>query len=131
MAANLTEAARGDGITADGEFWMATAAKLLAPLLFAAARGHRSMADVVRWIDTQEAAEVADLLEQAGGGPALDAARATWCRDERTRSSVYTTAETVLAPFADTRRGGGARRSVRTARLLLGGPHTLYLRAGP
>ncbi len=61
----------------------------------------RSMADVVRWVDTQEADEVADALERAGVPEALDAARATWGRDERTRSSVYTTAETVLAPFAE------------------------------
>ena len=58
------------------------------------------MADVVRWVDTQEVGEVAGILERAGPPEALDAARATWCRDERTRSSVYTTAETVLAPFA-------------------------------
>ena len=38
VAADLTEVAHGPGTTADGEFWYATAAKLLAPLLFAAAR---------------------------------------------------------------------------------------------
>ena len=37
MAADLCETAKADGTTADGEFWYATAAKLLAPLLFAAA----------------------------------------------------------------------------------------------
>ena len=31
---------------------------------------------------------------------ATQAARATWLREERQRSSVYTTAETVLEPFA-------------------------------
>ena len=61
---------------------------------------------------------------------------ATWCRDERTRSSVSTTAETVLAPFAHAppgdsggaggdavRAGGDAVRAGRP----LGGSHTLYL----
>jgi type IV secretion system protein VirD4 len=129
VAADLTETAKGDGTTADGEFWFATAAKLLAPLLFAAARGQRSMADVVRWVDTQEMAEVADQLEQAAVGQALDAARATWCRDERTRSSVYTTAETVLAPFA---QSAGAAPGLGAGpgfepRHLFDGPHTLYL----
>jgi type IV secretion system protein VirD4 len=83
------------------------------------------MADVVRWVDTQEASEVSLILEQAGVDEALDAARASWCRDERTRSSVYTTAETILAPFA-----GSATTSTADAfepADLLGGCHTLYL----
>lgn len=101
VAADLTEVARSDGTTADGEFWYATAAKLLAPLLFAAASAGRTMRDVVRWVDTQETEEVSDLLHAAGVPEALQAARATWLRDERQRSAVYTTAETVLEPFAE------------------------------
>ncbi len=124
VAADLAETAKADGTTADGEFWYATAAKLLAPLFFAAARAGRPMADVVRWVDTQEAGEVSLILEQAGVAEAVDAARASWCRDERTRSSVYTTAETILAPFAD---AGSAPRSAFEPPDLLGGSHTLYL----
>ncbi len=100
MAFDLAETAKTEGTTSDGEFWNATAAKLLAPLLFAAARDGRTMADVLRWVDTQEVSEVSFILEEAGSTEALNAARATWCRDERTRSSVYTTTEAVLAPFA-------------------------------
>jgi type IV secretion system protein VirD4 len=125
-AAELCEAARSDGTTADGEFWYATAAKLLAPLFVAAALDGRTMADVVRWVDTQEIAEVAAALERAAPPEVLDAARATWCRDDRTRSSIYTTAETVLAPFAQAPPGpppGG----MFEARNLLGGQHILYL----
>lgn len=101
VAADLTEVMRGSGTTADGEFWYATAAKLLAPLLFAAANGGLQMCDVVRWVDTQEVAEVADILAATGVPEALQAARAAWQRDDRQRSSVYTTAETVLEPFAE------------------------------
>lgn len=108
VASDLTEVARGPGTTPDGEFWYATAAKLLAPLLFAAARGGRSMADVVRWVDTQEVTEVAALLESAGVPAAIDAARASWLRDDRQRSGVYTTAETVLEPFAEAAAAGPA-----------------------
>ena len=54
----------------------------------------------------------------------MDAARASWCRDERTRSSVYTTAETILAPFAD---GVDSPGNAFEPTDLLGGCHTLYL----
>jgi type IV secretion system protein VirD4 len=124
-AADLAETAKSDGTTADGEFWYATAAKLLAPLMFAAARDRRAMADVVRWVDTQEVSEVSFILDQVGVPEALDAARATWCRDERTRSSVYTTAETILAPFAGTPPDTSTDAFEPTE--LLDGCHTLYL----
>ncbi len=124
-AADLAETAKSDGTTADGEFWYATAAKLLAPLLFAAARDGRGMADVVRWVDTQEVSEVSFILEQVGLPAALDAARATWCRDERTRSSVYTTTETILAPFAGT--PSHTSTDAFEPAELLDGCHTLYL----
>jgi type IV secretion system protein VirD4 len=126
MAADLSESAKADGTTADGEFWYATAAKLLAPLLFAAAVGQRSMAEVVRWIDTQEVGEVADILGDAGRPEAMEAAQASWCRDERTRSSVYTTAETILAPFVSTGAPSAPASWFEPARLL-GGSHTAYL----
>jgi type IV secretion system protein VirD4 len=130
---DLCQAARADGTTADGEFWYATAAKLLAPLFHAAALDRRPMADVVRWVDTQEVGEVADVLERLGAPEALDAARATWCRDDRTRSSVYTTAETVLAPFAHTASASWTSPRMTPARfepadlLAGGGDNTLYL----
>lgn len=105
MAHSLTEAARpAAGSMADADFWYAAAAKLLAPLLLAAASSGRSMADVVRWVDEQEQHQVARaLLDCAGadGALGLQAARATWGRDDRQRSAVYTTAETVLDAFAD------------------------------
>jgi type IV secretion system protein VirD4 len=126
MASDLCETAKADGTTADGEFWYATAAKLLGPLLFAAAVSGRSMADVVRWVDTQEVGDVSDILEEAGVTEAAEAARASWCRDERTRSSVYTTTETVLAPFVATAFSPSPSQCFEPA-ALLGGSHTLYL----
>ena len=125
-AADLCEAAKSEGTTADGEFWYATAAKLLAPLFVAAAVDGRNMADVVRWVDTQEVGEVAAVLERAALPDVLHAAEATWCRDDRTRSSVYTTAETVLAPFAQQAAEPGAGGAFEPDELL-GGANTLYL----
>lgn len=111
VAADLTEVTRSDSTSADGEFWYAMAAKLLAPLLFAAAAAGRSMHDVVRWVDEQETEEVLDVLHAAGVPEALQATRATWLRDDRQRSGIYTTAETVLEPFADMESSFGAQRA--------------------
>ncbi len=125
-AADLTEVARSHHQLGEADFWYATAAKLLAPLLFAAAWGGLEMADVVRWVDTQEVAEVAGLLEETGCEEARQAAQATWLRDERQRSSVYTTAETVLEAFAEPGMAEGGGPAVDTEALLVG-EHTLYL----
>jgi type IV secretion system protein VirD4 len=85
----------------DAGFWYANAEKLLAPLLFAAATTGASMADVVRWLDEEETNEVLLALELAGVPEALRAARASLGREERQRASIYATAETVVAGFAD------------------------------
>src|SRR5690606_12085685 len=97
----LVDAGRSDGGLQEADFWYATAAKLLAPLLFAAATGGKTMADVVRWVDLQEEREVLFELEAAGVVEAIHAADASWQREERQRSSVYTTTETVLRAFSD------------------------------
>ncbi|HAM02489.1 MAG TPA: hypothetical protein DCQ30_09750, partial [Acidimicrobiaceae bacterium] len=84
VAHSLCAAARPDSSSlADVDFWYSSAAKLLAPLLLAAAVSRRTMADVVRWVDEQEQLEVADSLFAAGERQALQAARATWARDDR------------------------------------------------
>lgn len=130
MAASLTEVARssGAGLT-DGDFWYATAAKLLGPLLLAAASSNRTMADVVAWIDEQVEDEVADALEAGGHREALRAARATWNRDDRQRSAVYTTAETIVEAFADPTVAAASQPGPGTIdpTALVGSDDTLYL----
>ncbi len=125
----LTEAAR-EGSLHDADFWYANAAKLLAPLLFAAATSGRTMADVVRWVDLQEQQDVDLDLEVAGAPEAIAAFAATTKREERTKSSVYTTAETVLRAFADPAVAASAATSeIDPGRLFDGGSHTLYVSA--
>ncbi|HUI04691.1 MAG TPA: type IV secretory system conjugative DNA transfer family protein [Acidimicrobiales bacterium] len=130
-AASLTEVARAQGSgLSDGDFWYATAAKLLAPLLLAAARSGRTMADVVRWVDTQEVDEVLDVLAGADERAALQAAAASWARDDRQRSAVYTTAETVVEAYADPAVGAaaaGAGGDAVDAERLLDEAGTLYV----
>lgn len=130
VAHALVEAARpSTGNVADAEFWYASAAKLLAPLLLAASVSGRTMADVVRWLDEQEQPEVIDALWAAGpdASAAMQAARATWNRDDRQRSAVYTTAETVVDAFAGVPDPDPGPHGPIDAAALLEGHHTLYL----
>jgi type IV secretion system protein VirD4 len=130
-ASRLTDGAAANkrGLS-DGDFWYSTAAKLLAPILFAAATSGRSMADVITWIDTQEEAEIEDALNRTESPEAVHAFRASIGREFRQRSSVYTTAETILEAYADP---GVLVRSradgVRVGELFDGGRNTLYLSA--
>ena len=101
MAHNLTSA-QGAAGGRDAEFWLQMAQKLLAPLLLGAAgKIDGSMRDVVAWVDSGEQTAVAELLLDLGEPDAHASFQATCRREERTLSSVYATAEAVLAPFAD------------------------------
>ncbi|HSS11833.1 MAG TPA: type IV secretory system conjugative DNA transfer family protein [Acidimicrobiales bacterium] len=130
MAAWLVEATPSRGGLSEGAFWYSAAAKLLAPLLLAAASGGRSMADVVRWTNLQESNEVEQLLGEGGEAEAGVALWASVGRDERIRSSIYTTLETVLAPYEDPTVVASAEWPDINPAALLEGDHTLYL-CGP
>lgn len=108
MAATVKSAGAG-GLT-DGDFWYASAAKLLAPLLFAAARHDLPIGEVVAWLETQEVKRVQALLAQTGVVEAVNAFTASARRADNQRSSFYTTAETVLAAYQDPDVAAGASR---------------------
>jgi type IV secretion system protein VirD4 len=128
IAAALCSVARaGEGGMDDAGFWYANAEKLLAPLLLAAATAGASMADVVRWLDEEETTEVLLALELAGVPEALRAARASFGREERQRASVYATAETVVAGFADPEVAASAEScDIDPAGLVGGGAGSLF-----
>lgn len=121
----------GAGGLQDADFWYAAAEKLLAPLLFAAASSGRTMEAVVRWLDEGPEAsdeQVEALLREAGEPAARRAWQASQNREERQRSSVYTTAEMIVGAFADPQvieETEGA--DYNPAALLDGGANTLYL----
>ena len=114
----------------DGAFWYAAAAKQLAPLLLAARCGGTDMAAVVRWTNTEDWDEPAGLLVAAGQEAAGAALAACAGRDERIRSSVGTTLETVLTPFEDPTVVCSTAGSDIDPGRLLDGANTLYL-CGP
>src|SRR3954447_26751931 len=88
------------------------------------------MADVVTWVDTQEEIRVQEALARTRERAAINAFEASIARDERQRSSIYTTAETVLEAYADPDVLARSRTAgIRAEDLLDGGRHTLYLSA--
>lgn len=129
IASWLTSAAKagGKGLS-DGDFWYSAAGKLLAPHLFAAAANGYTMSDVVRWIDTQEEFEVRSLLQATGVEEAITAAEASWQREDRAKSSIYTTAEVVIEAYSDpTVLKSASSCDIQTSRFFDGGHHTLYV----
>jgi type IV secretion system protein VirD4 len=130
VAQALVSATPAHAGLSDGSFWYAASAKLLAPMLLAAQHGGRPMSEVVRWTNLQETDEVRLLLELAGETEAVHALVAGSARDERIRSSIYTTLETVLAPYEDPVVAESAGRPDIDPVVLLEGNNTLYL-CGP
>ncbi|HZR92275.1 MAG TPA: type IV secretory system conjugative DNA transfer family protein [Gaiellaceae bacterium] len=115
------------GIEGDA-FWYAAAAKVLAPILLAAACSGGTMAQVVEWLDSQDPEPVQHALEANNEEEAVAAYDAISMWDERTRGSVYATAQTVLLAYTDSGVLASAMSSeLRAEYLLDGGSHTAYL----
>jgi type IV secretion system protein VirD4 len=99
-------------------------------LLLAAHRGGMNTTELVRWTNRQEFDEPGHLLELSGDIEAAVALGACAERDERIRSSVSTTLETVLAPFEDPLVAAATAATDVGLADLLAGRGTLYL-CGP
>jgi type IV secretion system protein VirD4 len=132
VAHGLAGSARSSGAAGleDADFWYSAAEKLLSPLLYAAAVSGGEMADVIRWLNDGAEAEpdVTERLSESGSAHALSAWRANWNREERQRSSIYTTAETIIGAFSDPRvLDASSRPEYTPAALLDGNCNTLYL----
>ena len=140
----------GRGSLEQGDFWMQSAKELLWPLLYVAARAGVSMGDVVRWVTTHDRplyapdgtllaeGEVSGWLTDLQEGAhddgtaeevalAGDAVGGVWATDERTRSSIYTTARTVIEAWSDPVVARASAGCEITPEWLLGGDNTLYI----
>jgi type IV secretion system protein VirD4 len=130
IAKTLAEAADLSGLKQDdANYWTTLGAKLLAILLYAAAGTGRSMADVARWVDTQDFAEVDEALDGLDDRMAADAWAACKARPDNTMGSVFGTAETLLDVFGDPTIAQSAHGCDLDVEVLLAGPNTLYLYA--
>jgi type IV secretion system protein VirD4 len=125
------------GASVDDRHWKPAAARLLAPLLMAAAHNNRPIGQVLRWLARLEATgtieEIAQILTNSrasGADVALDVLLGLQDRDSRYRSSVIATLETALDPWLEPSVAHATtRRGDISADWLLAGRNTLYLTA--
>ena len=120
------KAAVGGGMNL-ADFWFSSAAKSLAPLLYAAAHTGRSMGDVARWVDREERDEVLDVLHDLEPDASL-AHKATFRREDRARSSLFQVLQQIVGVYLDPHVATSAETlEIDVAALLAGDPHTLYI----
>ena len=116
-----------DKTTEVGELWFSSAARSLAPYLFAAAETSRTMEDVARWIDNEERDDVLAELRAVEPDAAV-AHAATFRREGEARNSLFFVMRNIVGAYLDPVVGRSARRhEIECDELLDGGPHTLYV----
>ncbi|MCW2992568.1 MAG: type secretory system conjugative transfer family protein [Conexibacter sp.] len=91
--------ASSDGDSEIARYWRGEAAKLLAPLLHAAALGAHDMTTVLGWVDAQETRAVLTILSTAQADPARAQLKAISELDPRNRGTTYMSAGSVLAAY--------------------------------
>lgn len=141
----LCDAAPRGGVEGGMDFWLAQAEILLSGLLFVARRTGRDMGIVCEWVLSQdrptdlgpgEVRVALDVLLSSDDpvvvAGAIDASRgllAIWELEERTRSSVYATCQTIVWPWSDPDVAASSRGVSVDLDWLLDGANTVYLSA--
>ncbi|MBK5224108.1 MAG: type IV secretory system conjugative DNA transfer family protein [Acidimicrobiia bacterium] len=146
----LCDAAPRAGVDGGMDFWLAQAEILLSGLMYVAFHAHRDMGAVCEWVLLKDhpaaggPGEVRVAIDSLFGSRdsavvsgALEVSKALlsiWELDERTRSSVYSTAQTIVWPWSEPGVAASAARGKFETdqqqvdlRWLLGGSNTVYL----
>lgn len=143
-ARSLCDAApRGDNVEGGLDFWLTQAEILLSGLLWVAANKNLDMAAVCEWVMVQDSpseaskGQVKTFVDELISGDdeevrdgAAQAARSllsVWRMEERTRSSVYATAQSVVWPWADPGVAAASRGIGVNLDWLLESERTVYL----
>lgn len=121
----LCDAAPRGGVEGGMDFWLAQAEILLSGLLFVAHHAHRDMDAVCEWVLTQDRpselgpGEVRAALDalyrsnnaavERGAVEVTKGLVSVWEMEERTRSSIYATTQTVVWPWTDPGVAASAR----------------------
>jgi type IV secretion system protein VirD4 len=80
-------------------YWRGEAAKLLAPLMHAAALDRRPMDDVLAWLDAQETEKPTELLEDFNASAAARQLSSVLALDPRNQGTTFMSAGSVLAAY--------------------------------
>lgn len=143
----LCDAGPRSGVDGGLDFWLAHAEILLSGLAYLAHHGGHQMSTLCDWVLTQDrptpqgAGQVQATIEQllASHDPQISAGTAqaarwvasVWDLEERTRSSVYATAQTITWPWSETTtaRSADTTRSAERLNLqwLVSRANTAYL----
>lgn len=139
----LCDAAPRGGVEGGLDFWLAQAEILLSGLLFVAHHTKQHMGTVCTWVLTQDRpgeqgpGDVRTSLQFLASSDDIDVALAAveivnsldaiWEMEERTRSSVYATAQTVVWPWSAPSVAVSSTGESVDLDWLLAGENTLYL----
>ena len=122
--------ASADGDSEIAAYWRGEAAKLLAPLLHAAALDDRSMPDVLAWLDAQETFEAGGILRDAGRVEAKRQLTSISELDDRNRGTTYMSAGSLLAAYRYPELDAGVGMELTADSFFKGEPNTLFVVAG-
>jgi len=119
--------ASAEGDSEIAAYWRGEAAKLLAPLLHAAALDSRTMGDVLAWVDRQEADEPAGIVKDAGREDARRQLLAIGDLDDRNRGTTYMSAGSLLAAYRYPALDSGVGTAFTPDAFFKGDANTLFL----
>lgn len=122
----LADAAQ-EGDSEVARYWRGEAAKLLAPLLHAAAHGNLPIDAVLNWLDSQSTQEPVDALAKASANAAIRQLKAVTGLDERNRGTSYMSAGSLLAAYRFPEVIETARSELTAQRFFEGHANTLYI----
>ena len=108
-------------------YWRGEAAKLLAPLLHAAALDGRGVMDLLEWVDTQDTKRPAVILASRSALAAEHQLQAVASLDSRNRGTTYMSAGSVLAAYRYPEVANQTRAELSPARILGSAADTLFL----
>jgi type IV secretion system protein VirD4 len=145
-ARSLLAAYARPGGRADVEFFSDLGTAFLSALFWVAAASGRTMADVVRWVQTRDrptakrrgdlgglvdlALASSDPERRAAAAIAYHGLQAVWNNDQRTTSGIYVTAQRMLGVWTDPMVAAVSQSCDVDLEWLVSGPNTLYV-CGP